>query len=215
MKETVQRKTIIQVEWICFYRLGERGMNKLKAYARQKVLSWGLSMFPLTEKNSPQTEVGHSSSRKFDAQLPDLPLHFLGLFLTAFLERQGFILADKRTKKDVLVGFLRPGVAVLRWRTHDLLPLDRKDTQPTYSASCLKRLALGREWLPWNFPVSPSTALHAVDNQRVTRSLETTVLPEMRTRQPATELALVFSSWLAGKKHGLGTNLFFFYTCPA
>ena len=86
-------------------------MHKLKAYAGQKVLSWGLSVFPLTEKDSPQTEVGHSISRKFAAQLPDLALHFLGLFLTAFLERQGFILADKRTKKDVLVGFLRPGVA--------------------------------------------------------------------------------------------------------
>ena len=52
---------------------------------------------------SPQTEV-HSIS--FAAQLPDidLPLHFLGLFLIAFLQRQGFILADKRTKKDILVG---------------------------------------------------------------------------------------------------------------
>ena len=29
----------------------------LKAYTRQKVLSWGLSVFPLTEKGSPQTEV--------------------------------------------------------------------------------------------------------------------------------------------------------------
>ena len=71
----------------------------LKAYTRQKVLSWGLFVFPLTEKGSPQTEV-HSIS--FAAQLPDidLPLHFLGLFLIAFLQRQRFILADKRTKKD-------------------------------------------------------------------------------------------------------------------
>ena len=78
-------------------------MNMLKAYTRQKVLSLGLSVFPLTEKGSPQTEV-HSIS--VTAQLPqisiDLPLHFLGLFLKAFLQRQGpgFILADKRTKKD-------------------------------------------------------------------------------------------------------------------
>ena len=80
-------------------------MNILKAYTRQKVLSWGLSVFSLTEKGSPQTEV-HSIS--FAAQLPqisiDLPLHFRGLFLIAFLHRQGFILADKRTKTDVLVG---------------------------------------------------------------------------------------------------------------
>ena len=31
----------------------------------------------------------------------------------------------------------------------------------------------------------------------------------MRTRQPATELGVVFR--LAGKKHGLGTNLFSFF----
>ena len=41
------------------------------------------------------------------------------------------------------------------------------------------------------------------------------MLPEMRTKQPATELGVVFL--LAGKKHGLGTNLFFllffFYNC--
>ena len=42
-------KWIIQVE-ICFYRLGEYGMNILLAYIRQKVLNWGLSVFPLTEK---------------------------------------------------------------------------------------------------------------------------------------------------------------------
>ena len=48
-----------------------------------------------------------------------------------------------------------------------------------------------------------------MDNQRAARSLQTTVLPEMRTRQPATELGVVFL--LAGKKHGLGTNLFFFF----
>ena len=74
-------------------------MNMLKAYTRQKVLSWGLLVFPLTEKGSPQTEV-HSIS--FAAQLPDidLPLHFLGLFLIAFLRRQRFILADKRKKED-------------------------------------------------------------------------------------------------------------------
>ena len=34
-----------------------------------------------------------------------------------------------------------------------------------------------------------------------------TVLPEMRTKQPAAELGVVFL--LAGKKHGLGMNLFF------
>ena len=34
-------------------------MNMLKAYTRQKVLSWGLSVFPLTEKGSLQTKVHH------------------------------------------------------------------------------------------------------------------------------------------------------------
>ena len=82
-------------------------MNMLKAYTKQKGLSLGLSVFPLTEKDNPQT--GHSVS--FAAQLPDidLPLHFLDLFLTAILQRQD--LADKRTNKDVLAGFLRSGVA--------------------------------------------------------------------------------------------------------
>ena len=73
-------------------------MNMLKAHTRLKVVSWGLSVFPLTEKGSPPTEVHHIC---FAAQLPpdiDLPLHFLGLFLIAFLQRQGFILTDKRTK---------------------------------------------------------------------------------------------------------------------
>ena len=57
--------------------------------------------------------------------------------------------------------------------------------------------------LPGLFVTQHST----VDNQRVTRSLQTTVLPEMRTKQLATELGVVFP--LAGKKHGLRTNLFF------
>ena len=35
----------------------EHGMNILKAYTRQKVLSWGFFVLPLTEKGSPQTEV--------------------------------------------------------------------------------------------------------------------------------------------------------------
>ena len=67
------------------------------------MISWGLFVFPLTEKGSPQTEV-HSIS--FAAQLADidLPLHFLGLFLIAFLQRQRFILADKRTVNRFLVG---------------------------------------------------------------------------------------------------------------
>ena len=49
-----------------------------------------------------------------------------------------------------------------------------------------------------------------MDNQRVTRSLQTTVLPEMRTRQPATELGVVFLL-VAGKKHDQGTNLFSYF----
>ena len=96
-------------------------MNMFKAYTRQKVLSWGLSVFTLTEKGRPQTEVHHIC---FAAQLPDidLPLHFLGLFLTAFLQRQGFILADRRTKVEKTfssVQVLRPGFAsqVTRPRT--------------------------------------------------------------------------------------------------
>ena len=75
-------------------------MNLLKAYTRQKVLSWGLSVFPLTEKGSPQIEL---SFHQLCCSAPSdiyLPLHFLGLFLIAFLQRQGFILADKRTKVE-------------------------------------------------------------------------------------------------------------------
>ena len=53
------------------YRLREHGMNMLKTYTRQKVLSWGLSVFPLTEKGSPQTEV-HSIS--FAAQFPQISI---------------------------------------------------------------------------------------------------------------------------------------------
>ena len=82
-------------------------MNILKAYTRQKVLSWGLSVFPLTQKGSPQTEVHNFHQLCCSESGPsdiDLPLHFLGLFLIAFLQRQGFTLADKRTKKDILVG---------------------------------------------------------------------------------------------------------------
>ena len=72
-------------------------MNMLKAYTKQKVLSWGLSVFPLTEK----LRVRRLKLSSFAAQLPDIDwrLHFLGLFLTVFLQRQGFIFLDKRTKK--------------------------------------------------------------------------------------------------------------------
>ena len=69
-KKLSNERLIIQVEWLCFYRLGEHGMNMLKAYTRQKVLSWGLSVFPFTEKGSPQTEVHHIC---FAAQLPRDP----------------------------------------------------------------------------------------------------------------------------------------------
>ena len=46
-------------------------MNMLKAYTRQEVLSWGLSVFPLTEKGSPPTEVHHIC---FAAQLPQITI---------------------------------------------------------------------------------------------------------------------------------------------
>ena len=60
-------------------------MNMLKAYTRQKVLSWGLTVFPLTEKGSPQTEVHHIC---FAAQLPQyryrFPIAFSGSLSDSF-----------------------------------------------------------------------------------------------------------------------------------
>ena len=41
--------------------------------------------------------------------------------------------------------------------------------------------------------------------------MQATVLPEMRTRQSATELGVVLKFYPAEKKHGLGANLFFFF----
>ena len=78
-------------------------MNMLKAYTRQKVLNWGLSVFPSPKKVVRRLKFIPSALLLSSLDI-DLPLHFLGLFLRAFLQRQGFILADKRTKKDVLVG---------------------------------------------------------------------------------------------------------------
>ena len=71
----------------------------------KSALSWGLSVFPLTKKGCPQTEV-HSMAISFAAQLPQISIcHCIFWdFLIAFLQRQGLILAEKRTKKDVLVG---------------------------------------------------------------------------------------------------------------
>ena len=47
MNETVRRKIIIEY---AFTDSGEHEMNMLKAYTKQKVLSWGLSVCSLTEK---------------------------------------------------------------------------------------------------------------------------------------------------------------------
>ena len=86
-------------------------MNMLKAYTRQKVLSWGLPVFPLTEKGSPKTSSFHQLCCSTPSDI-DLPLHFLGLFLIAFLQRQGFILATSEQRKTFSsVQVLRPGFA--------------------------------------------------------------------------------------------------------
>ena len=68
MKETCPTKdeSFKLIEY-AFFRLREHGICLQKT----KVLSWGLSVFPLTEKGSPQTEV-HSIS--FAAQLPQISI---------------------------------------------------------------------------------------------------------------------------------------------
>ena len=118
--------------------------------------------------------------------------------------------------KDVLVGSSLCDLdSLVRWRTNDLLPLDRKDTTPSLPRLLASNCSLSGENDCHETSRSLCRQHSTVDNQRVTRSLQTTVLPEMRTKQPATELGVVFL--LAGKKHGLGTNLFFlsffFYNC--
>ena len=86
--------------WMLLPTRGARNEH-VESLHKTKSAQLGLVRVPLIEKGSPQTEV-HSIS--FAAQLPDISVfaiaHFLGLFLIAFLQRQGFILADKRTKKD-------------------------------------------------------------------------------------------------------------------
>ena len=98
--------------------------------------------------------------------------------------------------------------SLVRCSTHDLLPLDRKDTPPSLPRLLASNGSLSGENDCHETSRSLRRQHSTVENQRVTRSLQTTVLPEMRTRQPGTELGVVFL--LAGKKHGLGTNLFSF-----
>ena len=120
---------------------------------------------------------------------------------------KGSIWPDTQTKKDVLVGFLRPGVA--GQVTHARLPSAWSQRHLTRTASGFNRLALRRELLPRDFPVSLSlsTAL-TVANQRVNQSLQPTVQPEMRTGKPPTELGVVFHA--AGKSMVWERTFFFF-----
>ena len=93
---------------------GVRNEHVESLHKTKKMLSWGLSVLPLTEKGSPQTEVHHIC---FAAQLHQISIcHciFWVSFLIAFLQQQGFILADKRTKVEKTfssVQVLRPGFA--------------------------------------------------------------------------------------------------------
>ena len=100
---------------------------------------------------------------------------------------------------------------------NDLLPLDRKDITPSLPRLLASNGSLSGENDCHETSRSLRRQHSSVDKQRVTRSLQTTVLSEMRTKQPATELGVAFL--LAGKEHayGLGTNLsflifFFFFT---
>ena len=54
-----------------------------------------------------------------------------------------------------------------------------------------------------------------VDNQRVNRSLQTMVLPEMRTRQPGYRARGRLSVGRKDARSGNELSLFFFFTCPA
>ena len=84
--------------------------------------------------------------------------------------------------------------SLVRWRTHDLHPLDRKDTTPSLPWLLASNGSLSGENDYHETSRSLRRQHSTVDNhdQRVTRSLQTTVLPEMRTRQPATELGSTF-----------------------
>ena len=123
-------KIIIQVEWICFYQPGEHLTNMLKAYTKQKGLSWGLSACFLSPKNwdSPQTEVKQLCC---SAPWYRLAIAFSGSLSDSFspASRVHFCRqANKKRKEKKRKTFSSVSYdleSLVRWRTHDLHPLDR------------------------------------------------------------------------------------------
>ena len=130
-KKLSNERWIIQVEWICFYRLREHGMNMLKASTRQKVLSWACPCFP-----SPKRVVRRLKFIPSAVLLSSLRYRFAialsGSLSDSFSPASRVQFSRQATKERRSRRFKSCDTdSLVRWRTHDLLRLDRKDTPPS------------------------------------------------------------------------------------
>ena len=155
MKETVRERYSIRMNML--FPLPEHGreMIILKAYTKQKLLSWGVPLCSLHKIESPWTTLKFV---KPSALLLAPWNEFAWIFWVSFwrlsssVDVKGSNFGDKRTKQDGLVSFLHPEVSLaLAWSQwfKNVLLLASTGSK-----------AVRREWLIWDFTFSPSTALH-------------------------------------------------------